>query len=359
MWRWPTVLALGACGSPAKAPPDAPPAPWTTSVSTLVDSAGVARRLEPGVTSIGTQLVVAGGIVDTIEEGEMITTKVEVLDTTVDPPVWSEPWPDLPVSWTHIQMAAVGTTVYLLGGLSGAEFTAHTDAFRLDTQSSPLVWQSIAPLPSSFERGSAAVIVAAPRIYLLGGAGTNFALATNLYYDLEMDAWCPGAACPSGPTIPDLPAPRSHPAGMRRSDGTLVLAGGLTTLDSSEPDADVFWLPPQPATGPWEWQTKTPMPSPKGGCAYAVLGERMICAGGEASQNALHTNYAYDPNADTAPTPPTTPPWTTLADMPAARAGAPGAAVGQRLFVPGGAEQLVIQPTDTLFIYDALLDTSL
>ena len=102
---------------------------------------------------------------------------------------------------------------------------ARGEAYALDTQDPEPQWRTLAAMPPGFERGSAAVVVAPPRVYLFGGAGTNNALATNLYYDSLADMW--------SQVTPDLPAPRSHPAGMRRVDGTFVVTGGLATLDSN------------------------------------------------------------------------------------------------------------------------------
>ena len=40
--------------------------------------------------------------------------------------------------------------------------------------------------------------------------------------------------------------------------------------------------------------------------------------------------------------------------MPAPRAGTQGAVIGQNLYVPGGAEILAYEPTDTLYVFSAL-----
>ncbi len=344
------AVALSACGSSTAAPPDAPPPAWTLGPPLP------GRRLEPGVTALGDQLVVLGGFDTGLTEGLHITTEVDVLDTALGSAdqKWT-PLPESPRAWTHIQLAASGSILYLLGGLSGADYVAAGDAFALNTADAGPAWTPLAPLPTGRERGSAAVIVAAPRIYLLGGAGTNVALATNLYYDIVMNAWCPGPACPADQQLPDLPAARSHPAGTRLADGTLVLVGGLATLDSTQPEADVWWLPVDQQNAAGHWVTKTPMPRARGGCASGQLGGRLVCAGGEAGAAALHVVEAYEPALDgTPPDPALGSPWTELPDLPRARAGAQGTAIGQRLFVPGGAEELQYVPLDTLLVFDLL-----
>ena len=347
------LVALVACGTPAPPPPpDARPSAWSEGPTLL------SRRLEPGVAALGDRLVVLGGFDNSLEEGLHITTDVDILDPGV--PAAQQAWtqdlvhfPAAPRAWTHIQLAASGPILYLLGGLEGQEYIAKGDTFALNTADPTLGWAPIATIPPGLERGSAAVIVAPPRIYLLGGASTNVALASNLYYDTIMDAWCPGLACTPDQQLPDLPFPRSHPAGMQMDDGTLVLVGGLATLDSSQPAADVWWLPVDQQNAAGHWIPKTPMPTARGGCAYGVVGGRLVCAGGEAGPSALHQVEAYAPFLDPGDVPHPEA-WTELERLPSERAGAQGAAIGERLFVPGGAQELKFEPLDTLLELDVL-----
>ncbi len=325
MVRWLAPLAIAACST--SPPSGGQDTAWITG-PTITDSAGDAPRLDPGVATLGTQVVVAGGIV-----AGAATANVEVLETTTL--TWSSPFHPLPDAWSDLQLAGSGTTLFALGGLASG--VPQGLAYKLETGEPAPSWTPIASLPAGLERGAAAMIVAPPRIYLLGGTGASGALATNLYYDITLDAWCPGDACTAG--LPDLPAPQTHAAAMRRADGTLVIAGGL---DGTTAVASVSWLLPN-AT---QWEGKSSLPAPEGGCAYGVLGERLVCAGG-TDTTVLDTNDAYDPDLDQ---------WLELATMPAPRSGTRGAAVGQRLYIPGGGDPAA-QPTDTLFIYDALLDT--
>jgi N-acetylneuraminic acid mutarotase len=317
-------LALVACSSSAKRP-DAPTRHWSEGPPLPVP------RLEPGVTAMGQRLVVVGGFDTDLMAGLHITQRVDMFDPATG--LWTQ-LPDAPVAWTHIQLAAIGTTIYLLGGLQGQDYIARGETYALDTQDAEPQWRTLAAMPPGFERGSAAVVVAPPRVYLFGGAGTNSALATNLYYDTLADQW--------NQVTPDLPAPRSHPAGMRRVDGTFVVTGGLATLDSSSQAGDTWQLEPLGTM----WVTKAPMPNPRGGCAYGVVQGQLICAGGEAGPSAYKTVESYDPLADT---------WTELEDMPDNRAGTQGATIGTQFYVPGGARELVFEPQSQLFVYTANL----
>ena len=154
-------------------------------------------------------------------------------------------------------------------------------------------------------------------------------MASVIAYNFALDQWS---------ALPDLPAKRSHPAVMRMSDGTLIAAGGLETIESSSAKADVWSLSPRADA----WQPRSPMLHARGGCAYGVVFEQLICAGGEVGSSALRTVERYDPVNDV---------WSALEDMPDERAGTQGAVVGGRLFVPGGARTLTFSPTNTLYAF--------
>jgi hypothetical protein len=133
---------------------------------------------------------------------------------------------------------------------------------------------------------------------------------------------------------------------MRRAEGWLIAAGGLAGLDGSEPRGEVWGLPP----GATAWQSMAVMHEPgefdtRGGCAYgAVLGQ-LVCAGGTTGASARGTVETFDPFLDH---------WRPREGLPVTRSGTPGAAIGGRLFVPGGAAAPGGEPTDTLYIYTPL-----
>jgi len=221
-WAW-----LSACASePGR--PDAAVSAWSLGPTMP------RKALEPGVAALGQQVVVAGGFDTSLRDGLDITARVDAFDTTDG--TWGA-LPDAPVRWTHLNLASVGGTLYLLGGLDGVQYAARSEAFALD----PLGhgWQPIMAMDPADARGAAGVVTAPGRIYLLGGASSTAALATCLEYDIAADRWT---------HLPELPAPRSHPAAMRMTDGTLIVAGGLASGDASEPRGEV-WGPPAPGAG--------------------------------------------------------------------------------------------------------------
>jgi N-acetylneuraminic acid mutarotase len=284
-------------------------------------------RLESGVTALGQRVVVFGGFYQSEADGLGITTDVIEYDMFAAPDgTWRE-LTQAPVAWTHANIASASATLYVLGGAEGTDFVARADAFALDTDRPDAQWRSLAPIPEP--RSAAAVVVAPPFIYLVGGATQDDAVASVFAYNYSSDTWS---------RLPDLPAKRSHPAAMQRADGTLIVAGGTASIHASDATADVWALPP----GGTEWIPRAPMLQARGGCAFGTVFEQLICAGGETASGALHTVERYDPVNDV---------WSPLEEMPDFRAGTRGAVVGGRLFVPGGARTLTFSPTNTLYAF--------
>lgn len=309
------VVSAAACDGNDPKPPDGPGTAWQ------LGPAMPRRALEPGVGVLGQQVVVAGGFVDELE----LTARVDAFD------VQDQAWralPDAPVRWSNGNLATVGATLYLLGGLEGTDQVAQGAAFALDSVSQ--TWRTLAPMAEADARGAAGVVDAPGRVYLLGGASTTGALASCLFYDTIADRW---------DRLPDLPAPRAHPAAMRRADGSLIVTGGFASRDASAPRGDTWLLPP----GGTAWLPVAAMPSSgealHGGCAYGVVLGQLVCAGGAASA----TVDAYDPFDDE---------WATVEAMPAPRGGTQGAAIGSKLYIPGGSASRARAPTDTLYVYD-------
>jgi hypothetical protein len=294
--------------------------------------------LDPGGTALGQELVVAGGFDVSPAGGLEVSAEVDVLDTVqLDSalPTWGT-LPDAPVHWVDPNLAAIGDTLYLTGGLEGPGGVARGDALALDPVNH--TWQSLPAMPAGEERGASGVVTAPGQIYLLGGASSTAAVATCLVYDTVTRTW--------SELLPPLPAPRAHPAAMRRSDGTLIVVGGFASGDTSDPRGDVWALPPLGKA----WIARAPMFSPgdpaaRGGCAYGVVFGQLVCAGGASGSAASRVVQSYDPYNDV---------WTTVEPMPVARTGTPGAAIGNRLHIPGGGDAPASVPTGTLYIYTPL-----
>jgi N-acetylneuraminic acid mutarotase len=316
------VALLAAC---CDVDPPAPGPVWSEGPA-LPDGR---RRLESGVTARGiSEVVVAGGFASNAMEGLAVTNEVLALDTFEG--TWTR-LPDAPLAMTHINLASVGGVLYMMGGLEGPRFTARGESFSLQLGGG--AWMPLPSMPAGLERGAAAVVTAPNHIYLLGGAGTVSAVKTCLDYNIIERTWT---------QLPDLPNARSHAAAMRMQDGTLVLAGGLATLDATQPLSDVFIL--RPGAAAWEGGRRS-MPTARGGCAYGQALGQLICAGGESGNQVLSVVEGYDPVLDQ---------WTPYPDMPEPRAGTQGAMLGQQLWIPGGAAIPALEPTSKVLVFSPL-----
>jgi N-acetylneuraminic acid mutarotase len=317
------ALGLAAC-SPTTHISDAPSSVWTTGPALPVP------RFEPGVTALGVQLVVAGGYTSQ-GSGVTLTTQVDILDVTDTESGW-KPLPPAPIAWNSIQLAALGTTIYLLGGLDGSG-NAQGAAWSIDTTASTPAWTPLTSMPAGSERGGAVVLLAQPRVYLLGGLSSVGALASVIYYDTTVGTW--------GSDIPPLPAPRAYAAGMHLSDGALVVAGGFSGTTPASAVGTTYQLPLEASS--WVVGASTPS-TPRGNCAYGIVEGALVCAGGEDGTGPVTTSQSYDALTDQ---------WTDQPSsyLPMPVAGTPGTAIGQQLFVAGGANGSQLDPTSTLYVY--------
>ena len=86
------------------------------------------------------------------------------------------------------------------------------------------------------------------------------------------------------------------------------------------------------------------MPSRRSGMAVAVYHDRILAIGGEEPSGVFTNNEAYDPRTNA---------WTLLAPLPEGRHGTGSAAIGDRLYVPGGGPNPGGSQSTTLFVYSA------
>jgi hypothetical protein len=342
------IVALAACtqGTEVHGPP------WVPGPALPSARTGI------GVAAIGAQLVAIGGLAGTAP-----TTEADIVDTAELSGNSTTPWqilPPLPVAGSQLQVAAVGTRIFVLGGFA-ADGTAFGDSYALDTTAtgSAFAWASVTAMPSP--RAGAAMVTIAPKVFLFGGAAsaTGPAVADGRSYDTEGDAWCSATtssmACSAGLAIPDLPAARTQAAAIMQTDGTFVVAGGAPA-EGAAPAADVWWLPPSLTGGARAWVEMTAMPTAQSDCSYGSIGGRLVCAGGaiacagSAGTCATGSAQGYQAVQD-GPMPDH--PWCQLAALPAPVVGAGGAAIGARLFVVGGATTPEGPSNDSVYVYSS------
>ena len=219
----------------------------------------------------------------------------------------------LPQALHHVPAAAVGGRLYAIGGLRTQAFTAVDSLYEYNPRAD--AWQPRASLPAP--RGAAAAAVIDGRIYVAGGFRNGASIDDFTVYDPLSDRWA---------VLDPMPTARDH-LGAAATDGILYAVGGRAARIAAILDALEAYDPRVS-----EWTTLAAMPTARGGLAVAARGGRVFAFGGEGNPNhpqgVFPQTEAYDPATDT---------WMTLPDMPTPRHGMAAAALGDRIYVPGGA----------------------
>ena len=262
-------------------------------------------RQEMGVAAVDGKVYVVGGF---DASGQAVAT-VEMYDPATD--CWTQR-ASLPSPLHHVNLAAVGSKLYVVGGLSGSSFSASGTTLEYDPGLDR--WSPLTSMPGGTERGASGVAVLDGRIVVAGGL-RGVSVADASLFDPEADAWSPlqplgvardhlGAATVGGQVY----------AVAGRAGG--VLKAALEVLDASS----------------GSWSRRADILTARGGVAAAELSGRLVVLGGEGNSadpaGIFHQTESYDPSTDA---------WRTEPPMQTGRHGIGAAAVGNRVYVPGGA----------------------
>jgi N-acetylneuraminic acid mutarotase len=310
------LLIFSLC-IPSLAIPQEPPKAYC--VKTLAPIAGGPRQ-EQSVVALGDDIYILAGLrqTNTTEIFSGAVEKYNILNNT-----WST-LPSLPFGVHHTNVASVNGKIYYLGGLIAKD----GNIFRSEVSGESLVfdpavgkWEGIASMPEA--RGSCAMGVLGTTIWCAGGlSGGMQAIDTVSSYDTKENKWT---------TWPNLrlPEARDH-AGAAVVDGIFYVVGGRVG-GTNQNRGTVYALDLNeisPATG---WVTKASMPSPRGGLAAAAAGKKIWTFGGEgnkADAKGVFGDVAvYDIEKDC---------WAVGPPMKDPRHGFGAAAIGDRVYVPGG-----------------------
>ncbi len=265
---------------------------------------------ETAAVAVAGKIYVIGGF----DSDEGIVARVQIYDTSNG--TWSD-GPDLPRALHHANAVTDGTTIYVLGALSGTSFVAIGDVYHF-TPGVDTAWRARATMPNGRERGAAVVDVIAGKVYLAGGFRNLQASAFVDRYDPVLDVWAP---------LVDLPAPRDHACGGT-IDGQLVVAGGRTVA-TNMPRSDVWSYTPLSNA----WNTRAAMPTARGGMGCGVINGQLFAAGGEGNPAAASGVFANVESFSLARDE-----WTTHGPMPAPKHGVGGAVWDRALYLCGGAD---------------------
>jgi N-acetylneuraminic acid mutarotase len=304
------IVLIGCGGSDPAAPVDSGPDVTACEDKTPWSSAPplpLGPTQETATVAVGDSVYVLGGFADGI------TAAVQIFDTTT---CTYSMGPPMPKAVHHINATVVDGTIHVTGSLEGLSFTAIGDTWSWNP-ASDADWAVRTPMPAGTERGSSITGAIDGKVYVAGGLRNGAVLDVSVY-DPVADAWTAQAA---------LPMIRDHGCGGAVGGKLYVTGGRQGGIETTSPL--VFELTPDGA-----WVTKAPMPTARGGTGCGVVGDRIVVVGGEGNREVPSGVFpqveAYTPATDT---------WESLTPMPTPRHGMGAAAVGDRLYVPGGATQ--------------------
>lgn len=224
----------------------------------------------------------------------------------------------MPTPRSELPAVMVDGALYLPGGLGGLEVFERYDP-RTDS------WRRLAPLPAG--RHHAMATGFRGRVYLFGGYDADWKpTATAWVYDPATDRWS---------ALPDLPEPRAAGAAVAAGDALCVVGGtgggqGLLCFDATS----------------GAWGLMAPLTEQREHHAAVIRDGRIHALGGRwKGKGELDSVEVYDPDGDR---------WLPGPAMLRARAGFGAAMVGERLVAAGGEILLSGRETlDSVEVYDA------
>ena len=254
----------------------------------------------PATGTIGSKIFVVGGVTNSAITGtNQVYTPAGNTWTTaaaIPTPVYG------PAS------AVVNGLLYVIGGYTtttgNGTPTGAVQVYNATTNT----WTTKASMPTA--RGSAAAVVNAGMIYVIGGNGSTARLNTVEKYNPATDTWSTEAPLLTGKSEPS--------AGLV---GTTIVAAGGFTVSSDTGDNEGYNV----STNKWSALTFDPAPR-NASCFGSLLGQLYVAGGGNnGAQETLTESFSVGTNK-----------WTTQASMPQAVIS-PGSAVsGGLLYCFGG-----------------------
>ena len=264
-------------------------------------------RQGPFTGAIGTKVYVVGGLSNT-----SILAVNEIYDTAAN--TWSTGTP-MPTPRYLGASAVVNNILYAIGGANNGALTV-VEAY----DPSANTWSTKAPVP--FPTNGSTAVVENGLIYLVGGFNAASGdLTTALSYNPATNAWTTEAS---------LKLAKSNSAAALLGSA-IVSAGGLTNPSVTTSDTEGY----NPATN--SWSSLAPIPTARQVGCFGVLGQLLYVAGGTPSgsvESPVNVMEAYNAASNA---------WTTgLPQMPTAVVAPGSATVGGALYCFGGTNQATV-----------------
>ena len=268
-------------------------------------------------------LVNAGGL---IPEGEYnVTDKVTFYDPQYD--AWGFAT-SLPEPRHHIGLVNNNGFLYGLGGFARdarGGWQMRSNCWRLKSLSGG--WETLAPM--AHPQSEAVTASLNGYIHVAGGRSPAGSRNREWTDHIDTDAhWYFDPGDNRWRALAPLMTPRNSSAGAV-VNGVLYVIGGRTVNDGNSAVVEVY----DPLSDRWE--KARPMPKAQGGLAAAVLKGKIYVFGGEyftpRPGGVFAEAWEYDPDADK---------WRAVAAMPRRRHGLGAVALGDAIYVLGGAAKV-------------------
>ena len=279
------LLAFVAVALLAGCSEDAPRGP-ATGTWTERAPLSLGPRQEMGVAALQGKVYVVGGFDET---GAAVAT-MEAYDPATNG--WAQR-ASLPAPLHHVNVAAVGDLLYVVGALSGSGFGAVGTTLSYDPGTN--AWTALTGMLAGTQRGASGVAVVGTRIYVAGGLRAGASVTDFSAFDTVSGSWEP---------LPSMAVARDHLAAAA-SDGRVFAISGR---DSGALRAAVEMFDPATSL----WTPRASIPSARGGIAAAELSGQLVVMGGEGntadpagilSSSPCSWRGPLAPNASTAPAP--------------------------------------------------------
>lgn len=280
-------------------------------------------RQEHGAAALNGEVYVLGGFTPDA------SSSVQAYDPENDS--WRDV-ADFPAVFHHPNVAVVGGTIYVAGFHLGSSLgDADGRVFAYDPAAD--AWVPRTSMPVGTERGASCVATLDDDIYVFGGA-SDVTLPDASVYDTVADEWTP---------LPPMPALREHCVAAGIDGKIYIVSGRANNIQGIQVESWVY----DPAGQTYD--ERSAMPTPRAGAAGATLSGRIFVFGGEGNPDdpdgIFHDIEVFDPATNS---------WEELPDMTIPRHGYAAAAVGDRIYLPGGAtaERFGATNFHTVFFFD-------
>jgi N-acetylneuraminic acid mutarotase len=259
--------------------------------------------------AIGTRIYVTGGLAKDEPGGNGVTARLLVLDTTTG--AWTA-GADAPTRrYSHASVALDGK-IYVVGGHgdSRSKQTRLATAERYDPATNR--WQAIASMAQPHHEPALAAVDG--KLYVFGGEDGPSYLASVEVYDPARDRWTRRA---------DMPRARKG-GSAAVVGGKVYLFGGSEKIGHRPAEVDVY----DPAADRWS-TVAAPMPTARWMGTATTVGGHVVIAGGATTNGTTYVREVdvFDPAAGT---------WSTITTLPSDRGNAAAVFVGGNLYLLGG-----------------------